>query len=417
MKRLALAISLLVSLGAQAQSMMKSVEQYRFANFERNRIVFPSDSTAFERFFDKLDRLIFTGKGNINIVHIGGSHVQAGVFTQQLRRNLLTMDADLVSGRGLVFPFSAAKTNNPPSFKTHYTGKWTSHRNTQAHPEKTLGLTGIALSTNDTSATLTIVAREQNAQPTSPKFLFNKVSILCNDSNNSLRPILLANDTIRHCTFDAQRQLYTFNLAEYTDSICVALSGTQGEFSLRGILLESDVSGITVHGIGVNGASLNSYFRCEMFDSDLALLNPDLMIFAIGINDATSVNFDPQTFIANYDKLIQKIQNAHPDCALLFVTNNDSFRRVRRNYQVNRNGQTVERAFFKIAKKHNGGVWNLFDIMGGLRSMQQWEDEGLAKRDKIHFTYKGYTILGDLLYNALMERYTEHLRLKYAQKP
>jgi lysophospholipase L1-like esterase len=40
--------------------------------------------------------------------------------------------------------------------------------------------------------------------------------------------------------------------------------------------------------------------------------------------------------------------------------------------------------------------------MGGLESMAKWEQEELAKKDKIHFTNKGYALLGDLFFNALM---------------
>jgi hypothetical protein len=36
-----------------------------------------------ERFFDKLDNLLRTGEGRINVVHIGGSHIQAGTFSGQ----------------------------------------------------------------------------------------------------------------------------------------------------------------------------------------------------------------------------------------------------------------------------------------------------------------------------------------------
>lgn len=397
----------------QAQPLLKQVENYSFAHFEKNRIVYPSDSTSFESFFDKLDQLLFTGEGNINIVHIGGSHVQAGVFTQQLRQNMLSLTSGIVASRGLIFPFSAAKTNNPPSFKTRYTGKWVSYRNTQSNHDKTLGLTGIAICTSDTNATISVSLREQNNLIASQKHLFNTITVLGYSTNDSLFPIIKANDTIQEPLHNKKKGTYTFHLETYTDSVSFAMNKCKGEFTLTGILLENNFPGITLHGIGVNGASLNSYFRCERFLQDLSLINPDLMIFAIGINDATSVNFDESIFIANYEKLIKKIQEQYPTCAFLFITNNDSFRHYRRSYQVNRNGAIVEKAFFRIAEKYNGAVWDLFDIMGGLRSMQQWEDEGLAKRDKIHFTKKGYTLLGDLLYNALMEKYLEHLQSKF----
>ena len=52
---------------------------------------------------------------------------------------------------------------------------------------------------------------------------------------------------------------------------------------------------------------------------------------------------------------------------------------------------------------------DFFDIMGGLQSMAQWEDQSMAKKDKVHFTVAGYTLIGDLLYNALIDRYIKHI--------
>ncbi len=63
---------------AQTLPLVKSVPNYEFAHFERNQILYPGDSVAMERFFQKMDSVIFLGEGNVSIMHIGGSHVQAG---------------------------------------------------------------------------------------------------------------------------------------------------------------------------------------------------------------------------------------------------------------------------------------------------------------------------------------------------
>ncbi len=63
-----------------------------------------------------------------------------------------------------------------------------------------------------------------------------------------------------------------------------------------------------------------------------------------------------------------------------------------------------------MGKQYNAAVWDQFDIMGGLKSMQDWEHAGLAKKDKVHFTNEGYTLLGNLLYNALISNYIEHIK-------
>ena len=99
MKKLLITIGLLIAcqwLAAQNLPLIKPIDDYSFAHFERNHLLYPGDSTAMERFFQKLDSVVFLGEGNVNIMHIGGSHVQAGVFTQQFRDNLLNIGTDLM---------------------------------------------------------------------------------------------------------------------------------------------------------------------------------------------------------------------------------------------------------------------------------------------------------------------------------
>ena len=156
---------------------------------------------------------------------------------------------------------------------------------------------------------------------------------------------------------------------------------------------------------------VNFYLLCENFERDLALVKPDLVIFGIGINDASGDSFTKQAFKNDYRALIESIRNVSPDCAILFISNNDSYKRLRRRrYAVNTNGLIVEAAFKELAREFDAGLWNQFDIMGGLRSMQQWKDHGLAQKDKVHFTNSGYRLIGDLLFNALIDTYVEHLR-------
>lgn len=164
---------------ALAQSLHKTIPNYMFAHFEENAIHFPSgDSTAFVRFFNKLDTLLFLGEGDVNIVHIGGSHVQSGTFSNRMRRNLLSMRYGIEGGRGVVFPFSVAKSNTPTSYYSSYTGKWIACRNSQPKTPLRMGLTGMAASTSDPSATVTIVSRERNPMGSPYDFRFDRVQVL-----------------------------------------------------------------------------------------------------------------------------------------------------------------------------------------------------------------------------------------------
>ena len=423
MKKWLAFITLLFAYGmlvAQDTTLLKPVPKLPFAHLDRNRIVFPGDSTAMERFFSKMDSVVFLGQGNVSIMHIGGSHVQAGVFTQQFRDDLLSIGDDLMGGQYFVFPFTAGGTNNPSHFMVSSTGSWAYCRNAvRKETDKRMGLAGAAITTTDPNATVSIVSRSRRPTELTPEFSFNKVTLIGFSETDNVMPVVSYDDTTRQGQYDDYQSTYTFLLPELTDSICIRFDTMPGEFTLTGVLLENGASGISVHGVGVNGASVPSYLRCDDFERDLELIKPDLIIFGIGINDAAEKDFEKRTFMKNYDDLIQIIQRVNPDCALLFLTNNDSYKRVRvkkkRRYEVNPNGKIVEDAFMEMGKQYNAAVWDQFDIMGGLRSMSDWEKAGLAQKDKVHFTNAGYQLLGDLLYNALITSYLEHVKSNVIQ--
>ena len=55
---------------------------------------FGSDD-ALEHCFEKLDRTIFDGQGKVNVVHMGGSHVQGGTLSHTMRMNLAQLATEL----------------------------------------------------------------------------------------------------------------------------------------------------------------------------------------------------------------------------------------------------------------------------------------------------------------------------------
>ena len=412
MRRLLILISLVLSclLTFGQGPVKRPIPECSFSHFDRNRLIYPGDSIAMERFFDKLDTLLFTGKGNVSIMHIGGSHVQAGVFSQTMRDNLLNLFPGLTAGRGLVFPFM--KTNTPISYCISRTGEWDYCRNAVAFDTR-LGLAGASVTTSDPEASFSIVTREKKPTEITPVFDFNYVKILGYGSNDTIVPVVHFNNDTIYGFYSEEEGSYTFLLPDYTDSLYVDFNQVHGTFTVTGVYLDNGMPGITYHGIGINGAKVCSYLDCEDLERDLKLVHPDLVIFGIGINDAASDTFTKEKFMSDYNVLIDIIHRVSPDCALLLVSNNDSYKKVgKRKYEVNPNGLIVEEAFLELGRQRNAAVWDFFDIMGGLKSMAKWQDEGLAQKDKVHFTNIGYTLIGDLLYNALMDRYMEHLNHK-----
>ena len=87
-------------------------------------------------------------------MHIGDSHVQADVFTGELR-NLLQQSFGY-GGRGLVFPYSTGHTHAAIDYATTHTGRWLYAKNVEQSPELPMGATGVSSKTYDSAASFTI---------------------------------------------------------------------------------------------------------------------------------------------------------------------------------------------------------------------------------------------------------------------
>lgn len=391
-----------------AQSYLKDITHYDCVTDSLNKIEFlGDDSLHYWRFLNKMNLTLLNPSSQMNVVHIGGSHVQADMISNRIRRNLSDVNNKPYSSRGVIFPYSVAKTNNPSNYKVTYNGVWTASRNVIDGYVDTLGMTGIAVTTNDMSAEISV---NLNHYDTIEHWQFNRLRVLGYASSPAVFPVLKLRDSIcMEPEFDELTSSYLFKTVDSHGAFTIAFRQNDSiphSFTLTGIIPENDVPGLVYHAIGVNGADVPAYLSCHNFERDLNLIKPDAMVFAIGINDTFDKDYSDSAFMAHYDSLLCKIKNVSPDCFFIFITNNDSFKKIKNGkktqYRVNENGDNAREVFRGLAEKHDGAVWDLFAIMGGLESMEMWEQEELAKKDKIHFTNKGYALLGDLFFNALM---------------
>jgi lysophospholipase L1-like esterase len=370
------------------------------ARFDRNALQFPGGASAdFDAFLRKLDTLVVTGHGDVRILHIGGSHVQGGTWTNTFRKNLMALRYGMDGGRGLVFPYAAAGTNTPLGYQTSYTGTWTSSRCLK--PDTVMGLTGMTVSTSDTTATVSLDLLPEGRKLWDLRFTVRSADIL---GYGDLEPVIYAGrDTVRGWQ---EEEHWHFELPHYVDYLRIGFQGYPGQFTIKGIYLDNPANGLTISEVGVNGAMTSSFLNCEDFTRDLQRVKPDLVIFSIGINDLQGSDFDARRFISNYGKLVQLVRHANPHCAFLFTSCNDSWKGGRSNPF----GARAEQAFREIAAGSGGALWDLYEIMGGSGSMEAWVNAKLARPDHIHFTPEGYTILGNLLFNALMDAYAATVR-------
>ena len=373
------------------------------AHPERSVLLFPGSRAAQDRFYAKLDSLVSTGRGNVNVWHVGGSHVQAAFFPNRIMSRLdsLTMPGD----RGFLFPYKLAGTNYDKTYRMTATGTWEAPILTQTSQLRRprYGITGYGARTSSPDAS---VGFRMNPAGDS-LWLCESLRVLGYGSSERAYPyIICLADTLRF-DFEPQTQSYLFYLPAPTDSVLVQFHIPEGEeFTLTGMQPISYRPGLNYYSSGVNGAALPSWLdKCADLERDMRLVHPDFAILAVGINDSAvpAKDFKPDKFKDNYRRLMRMVLRTNPECAFVFVTNNDSYRYVRRGMTWNTNGEAVRKAMMELAEEFGAGVWDVYGIMGEAHSVEAWRDAGLIKTDRLHFTDVGYELLGDMFVDALIE--------------
>lgn len=378
-----------------------AIRAYPFLKLDKNRIATP-DTEAMRHFYASLDSLADGKKQNVNIVHIGDSHVQADFFPGRLREMLQADSLFGNGGRGLVFPYKAVQTNGPFNVKVSHSGIWDGCRSIIKDRVCDWGLAGITATTLDADATL---AFDPNTNATLP-YPIAKVKVFFDvrDTTN-FQLTVLNEEGIR--SEKIGRDCITFALQKPAATLRIGFRKTaasQTHFTLQGISLENDEPGIRYHAAGVNGADVVSVIKLPALEKNLVTLQPDLVIVSLGTNDAY-VRLDAKAFKRTYGELIQRIRRASPQTSILLTTPGDNLRR--RRYPNSDNGKAARR-ITELAEETGAAVWDFYGVMGGLQSVRKWRANRLAAADYVHLTQQGYVLQAELLHQALMGGYGAH---------
>jgi len=388
-------------------SYQTKAQQYPFINYDQSKLYLAKDSSQMMSFYKKIDELREGKRKKVTVVHFGGSHIQAGFWTEVLMDGFQSM-GNFKGGGTFIFPFKIVKSNSPHFFKSFTTGKWIRKRSALAKEMcDNLGMAGMAGITNDSANTFGFNLLKNNHHQK-----FNSLRVYHNF--NPSFEFSIANQTgLQFTRNDFKKNGYSeFFFESYIDSVNFNLARkdtTIPDFMLRGFSIENDNPGFYYASIGVNGASTSSYLRCQEFVNELSTIPPDLVVFSLGVNDTHSVNFSKDQFMANYDSLISLVKIASPNTAILFTTVTDNYMTRR---TANKRPIKAEEAMFELMEKHKAAVYDLYAVMGGYKSIYKWQKAGLAAKDKVHFNGRGYSILANLMFDAINRSYRFNSKIK-----
>uniref|UniRef100_UPI00404A20A9 GDSL-type esterase/lipase family protein n=1 Tax=Flavobacterium sp. TaxID=239 RepID=UPI00404A20A9 len=417
------------------------------------------NTKAIKRFLQKLDSVATTKDSKVRIVHIGDSHLQADLFSGKMRSLLQEKFGN--AGLGFTFPYNLASTNGTHLIKYSSSIPFSNYRNVKPKDEKPVGLSGIALYNDKNDFAIEVNVRDKSyafnsikivapikdnfnlaktaknivMESSKPKVIYHKIksgealSIIANKYNCTVSEIKKANNlrsnniqagkTLRIPTGEKEpvkitksefipltifEDKYSYNYAseENLDKIYITSNDKTTDFSLNGIILENNNSGIVYSAIGVNGAKCTDYLKYPLFFEQLQAVEADLVIISLGTNESFDKR-ETAVFYAELEEMLFAIKQQNPEVEILLTTPPPSlFQRKYPNTFV----ASYTKAIIEFAEKNNYAVWDMYENMGGLYSVNSNAKKGLMSRDKIHYSKQGYELQGELFFKAIMETYT-----------
>jgi lysophospholipase L1-like esterase len=377
--------------------------KYPFIEVQCNQFqFFGAQSPNWMHLNEELSSMIQTGQGKLNFYHIGGSHLQADIYSHDFRTFLQTNWPGLSGERGLVFPYKLAHTNNPTNYDFSSPNTWKGYRSVTQRPEDfDYGMSGAAITCHDSLIVVNFKHLRTLVKPP-----FDRLRIYHNTGDfpydlNFGDQELLVTDVAHYAALGYTEIRFSDHL-DSLDLLFVKNCTTPFSLELFGFEFLNDLPGITYTAIGINGASLPTYLANTNFSRDLQLRKPDLFIFSVGTNDAhcSYASFDPLVYKRNLEKMIQQVLQSNPNCAILLTVPNDDY--YMRKYP-NRNTERQREVIYQLAAQYQIAVWDFYGIMGELGSSKTWKMEGLMQADYVHFTGTGYHLKGTLLIEAFQK--------------
>ncbi|MBB3699791.1 hypothetical protein KMW28_01650 [Flammeovirga yaeyamensis] len=378
---------------------------YDFIRMDLNQLQ-PFGDTILYPFYRKLKNLSEHKEGHVKILHLGDSHIQADLFSGWVRQRFYENPQFQMSGRGFIFPFKAVKTNNPYNYKVSKIGEWKGQRCSISYHKSNWGAAGITAHTNQQFAKINVNVSTDSIY----SYSGNRVDVYypVNDKTQFTPVVQPLSNNARLQSVEKHDQYVSFKFDKAIKEFRLSFrkeNKHQTQFSLRGFDVENDkMNGLTYSSVGVNGAKATSFLRCKELNNDLKAIQPDLIILSLGTNDAFVPPFYPTVFYQKYLSLIEEIQTTLPEAAILITTPGDNLRKSR---YINKDNVKAIQELYKVAQERNLAVWDFFQVMGGLSSINKWNEKSMTAGDKVHLNRSGYQYQGELLYRAIISDYNK----------
>jgi len=220
-----------------------------------------------------------------------------------------------------------------------------------------------------------------------------------------------------------------------------------GTVTVGSVSIYNNRSGVTYNSVGYVGAQIGLLKKMneKLFASDLARIDPQIVVLSFGTNEASNEHLDPAQYGKTYEAVVQRIKATLPRAAIVVVSPPDfneigpacpkekvaeaSCHRAPPELASTTGSasptppapaapctwhtpaklQQVRDAQRDIAKRYGLVYWNWGSIMPGECAAHQWVSMNppLMSRDHVHFTADGYRKSAEQFLNVLIPCYRE----------
>ena len=178
--------------------------------------------------------------------------------------------------------------------------------------------------------------------------------------------------------------------------------------AVKGVLQQSwegeicDTANVKVHYdyLAKNGATMIKFLTPERLQI-IAEKKPDLVIISFGTNECHGMGYDETTHYKQLEIAFDSLIAVCPDADFLFTAPQGAYLKYRPNPMTVRCASLLQ----KFAADRNAAFWNIYEIAGGQRALQNYIAQGLLRNDRVHFTPEGYQLQGELLGKAIVNAF------------
>ncbi len=377
----------------EAEKSKKDLKLYDFIRYDLNFFEYGNR--------DILKKFVQKWQGDsasvICFAHFGDSHIQHDYSTSVIRKHLQNSKGK--AGRGMMFPYSLAKTYSQADFISTFSGIWRTSNSIHLPPKLPVGVSGFVAQTADTLAAFNFYFKTSlDSGAKTVKLYYAKDSCgykLSIKTKNSLRYIDL------DAVLDKNLPYISFDLPSVGDSLAFLLQKTDrnnsDEFQLHGISIENKgASGVMYHNLGVGGANYFALPFQKRFHEQFPSLGADFVVLDWGTNDVIYKNSIAKELIPNVLEAIRRVRETAPDAVILLTSCQDMNRKGKNITAIKQFSDIIR----KIAFENNCLFYDWYAVAGGAKSMKQWANNRLGALDNIHLTFDGYQYKGEMFSKA-----------------